>query len=340
MQADVEIMNNRPGPISERERLEHVKLIRRWGGLMSDALLDPACHYYRESNLEGLIGYKLENKTAVVFGDPVCPLENRAHLVAEFHRSCQEAGWNVVYLSASEEFARWAIDHECSCMVEFGNEFYIDPHNDPRQRTGTHGSLVRRKVRHAVGEGTSVTEYTSRDSALEQAIDQVGVAWLEGRRGPQIHISQVRLFNDRFGKRWFYARQGERIVGAVVLNRLERYEGWLMNHIVFTPDAPHGTPELLVVTALEAVLKEGCTYVSFGNSTASQLGETKGLGIMSTCVAHLGFKFFNKLFHLQGHKMFWDKFHPEGRRSYLLFVEPHIGLKQVLALKNALNVSI
>lgn len=340
MLLEPEVINANAPHLLQPERQELVALMRRYGGITSDALLDPSCHYYREPGLEGFIGYKIENRTAVVFGDPVCPPSNRERLVSGFHHYCSEEGWSVVYISASEEFARWAILEECSLMIEFGNEFYIDPHNDPRGHTGNHGSLVRRKVKHALKEGAVVKEYLSHDKELENAIEQVGIFWLEARRGPQIHISQVRLFNDPFGKRWFYAQQGDRVVGAVVLNRLDRHGGWLMNHIVFAPDAPRGTPELLVVTALEAVAKEGCHYVTFGNSPSSQLGETQGMSAFSSWVAHLSFRVISKLFHLHGHKMFWDKFHPESRKSYLLFTDRRIGLKQLLALKNALNVSV
>lgn len=326
--------------IISKERLEHIKLIRQWGGVTSDALLDPACYYYMEKGIAGLIGYKLENNTAVVFGDPVCSPHDMGPLVASFHHYTKEKNWNTLYISASEPFARWALNKKCSALIQFGEEFYIDPHNDPRAKKGTHGSLVRRKVRHAQHEGTSVHEYIQNDEELEKAIDQVGTLWLEARRGPQIHISHVRLFNDRPGKRWFYAKQGERIVGAAVLNRLEKEQGWLLNHIVFTPDAPHGTQEFLVVSILETTAKEGCHYVTFGNSPASRLGETIGFSPISTYLARLGYNLANKFFHLEGHKTFWDKFSPESRPSYLLFTEPHIGLKEVRALINALNVSL
>lgn len=337
----VEIEENpRATSTINEERLQHIKLIRKWGGITSDALLDPACYYYMENGIEGLVGYKLENNTAVVFGDPVCDPKVIPALVASFHNYTREKNWNTLYISASEKFARWAVSKECAALIQFGEEFFIDPHNDPRKKKGTHASLVRRKVRHAEHEGTTVHEYLEHNEQLEKAIDEVGILWLEGRRGPQIHISNVRLFNDRHGKRWFYAQQNKRVVGAAVLNRLEKDNGWLLNHIVFTPDAPGGTPELLVTTALEAAAHEGCHYVTFGNSPASKLGETLGFSTVSSYLARAGYSFASKFFHLGGHKVFWDKFAPDSRPSYLLFTQPKIGLKELRALVNALNVSL
>lgn len=338
----VEVENAAPSSASsateQRNRL--VEMVRRWGGLASDAILDPACHYYSDPNFDGFIGYRFDGQAAVALGDPVCPSGNTDALVSSFHRHCRGKGWRCLYISTSEEFARWAIARECSALIKFGDEFYLDPHCDPRSKTGTHGSLVRRKVRHAQHEGVVVEEYTIADEKMEEAIDQVGARWLESRKGPQIHISHMRLFNDKQGKRWFYAKRGDQIIGTAVLNRLEKNDGWLLNHIIFTPDAPGGTPELLVVEALEAAAKTGSHYVTFGNSTTSQLGETIGLGTFSTYLARWGFKAANKIFHLAGHKMFWDKFNPESRPSFLLFTEPKIGFKELLALKKALNVTI
>ena len=97
---------------------------------------------------------------------------------------------------------------------------------------------VRRKTKHALHEGVAVTEYLEADNQLESAMERVGEAWLSRRRGPQIHISHIRLFADRYGKRWFYAQQAGRVVGVVVLNQLQMRQGWLMNHLMLAR-SPH-----------------------------------------------------------------------------------------------------
>lgn len=317
-----------------------VDKIRRMGGAATDALLDPSGKYFTLSDIDGLIGYRIEKGIFIAFGDPVCLPENRSMLVTSFHQYAKDQGFDVIYMTASEEFAKWAMDNVCKVLIRFGDEFTIDPHNDPRNHTGTRGSLVRRKTKHATKEGVHIKEYHTHDERLELSLEEVGKQWLEARRGPQIHISNVRLFDDRFGKRWFYAQKDERIVGTVTINKLEKHQGWLLNHVMFTPDAPHGTPELLVVAVLETLANEGCHYVTFGSSPSSELKEIVGLNPFSASIAKLTFKAINKLFHLDGHKVFWDKFHPESQGSFLLFTSTSIGLKEILALKNALNVTV
>jgi lysylphosphatidylglycerol synthetase-like protein (DUF2156 family) len=326
--------------VLQGQELSIVECVRRWGGLASDAVLDPSCKHFSLPTIEGLIGYHLEPGCAVVYGDPVCSPADTPTLVSAFHHHCQKQGRQIVYVTTSESFAKWAINHVCGALMEWGEELTLDPHHDPRKNTGVHGSLVRRKTRHALREGVTVNEYLTHDATLEKAIEQVSENWLKGRQGPQVHLSHVRLFDDRFGKRWFYAQQGNRVVGVVVLNQLQAHQGWLLNRLMITQDAPNGTPELLVVSALEILAQEQCHFVTFGTTPADQLGEIEGLGKISAWMARQAYQIAKKVFQFQGLKMFWRKFDPQSRRSYLLFSKPRIGPREIAGLTRALNVNL
>lgn len=317
-----------------------VELVRRWGGSASDAVLDPANHIFSIPAVDGLIGYRKDPGCAVVFGDPVCSPDNLTPLVSAFHQFCKSKGWGIIYLTASEQFAHWSASQMGGAIIEFGTELFINPQCDPRKLTGVNASLVRRKVKHALREHVSINEYTGQDIKLEKAIEQVGIDWLSTRRGPQIYTSRIRLFDDRIGKRWFYAQKGDQIVGIVVLNQIQAYEGWLINRLMVTPQAPNGTPELLIVSALEKIASEGCCFATFGSVTAEQLGKIEGIGAFSSWIARHSFKIAKKIFHLEGHNKFWEKFHPQSRPSYLLFDQSKVGLKEIVSLKRALNVSL
>lgn len=326
--------------VREDDRMRIVELVRRWGGLATDALLDPKCQVFSIPQIEGFIGYRVEYGCAVVYGDPVCESSNALQLAQAFHRFGQEKFRNIIYLTASEKFARWVIPNLCHALIEYGEGIYLDPHSNPKDKQGTHASLVRRKVRHAQNSGVIVREYQSFDAKIEKELEQVGIAWLKARRGPQVHISNIHLFDNRLGKRWFYAQQGEHIIGIVILNRLESRQGWHLNHLMFTPEAAHGTPELLVTSVLEVLQDEDCFFVSFGAVPADDLGEMMGLTPFSAWIARQAYRVATKIFHLKGHKMFWDKFLPETHPSYLLFQQPYIGWREIAALMRAMNVSL
>lgn len=321
------------------ERRHVVEYVRRWGGAASDAVLDPHSKIFIVPKVTGLIGYRMEKHCAVVFGDPICAENDIPHLVNGFHQHCKDQDKSVIYITASEQFARWAIKNTCKVCLEFGKELIIDPHCDPRENTGVNASLVRRKVRHALREGVCVHEYRSPNKELEQAIEQVGKEWLKARQGMQVYISHVRLFEDRLGKRWFYAKHGQDVVGVLLLNELKARQGWLLNHLMITPSSPNGTSELLVTTALSTLAQEGCHYVTFGPVPEEKLGEIQGVGKISAWFMSKGYKTAIKAFHLEGRKKFWEKFHPQSERSFLLFSQSRINFSEVVGLMRALNLS-
>jgi len=321
------------------DRQTQVECIRRWGGTTTDAILDPSCKIFTLPDVDGLIGYRAEFGHAVVFGDPVGSPCDKIKLALAFQEFCQSKNYKVIYLIVSEDFAQWAIKNICKVSLEFGEKFYLDPQHNPYDKTGTKGSLVRRKVKRAVKENVVVTEYLTHQPELEHEMINVGVKWLKSRKGPQIHISNVRLFDDTYGKRWFYATQGSQFVGLVVLNQLQAHDGWLLNHLMITPEATNGTPEILVVSAIEALQKEGCKFVTFGSVPGDSLGKITGMGAISSWIAHKGYSIANKIFHLEGNRMFWEKFQPQSEASYLLFSEK-ITINGIRSLMKALNVSV
>lgn len=321
--------------------ISDVMYVRKWGGSTADGILDPASYIFRVPEIDGLIGYRWENGCAIVFGDPICSPAQIKNLIHAFHEFCEKEGLRIVYLVISEWFATWLFKNGyCKTIIEYGEELVLDPHNDPRKKKGTNARLVRRKVNHALNEGVVVKEYIPFDDQIEKEISQVGEKWLKARKGPQIYFSKVHLLEHRDGKRWFYAEKNGQMVGIVILSRLDKHQGWLLNNLMFTPEASNGVPELLVVTALDVLSQEGCRYVTFGTVPANQLGEIVGPKAFFTYLAKGVYNLANKIFHLHGKKKFWEKFDPVSEKSFLAFKGSYIGLKEIIALKKALNATL
>ena len=225
-------------------------------------------------------------------------------------------------------------------MIEFGEKYLLNPLINPINRTGSNPKLVRKKVKHARKEGAMVQEYCGDDPAIEKAIEEVATTWQKVRQGPQVYLADFTLFKDRIGKRWFYAKQGEKIVGILVLNELQSLNGWLLNNVTITKDAPSGISELLVISTLQALEKENCQSVIIGPVPRKQLGKISGLGRFSETIIKWTYKFAKKVFNLGGHDVFWGKFQPTIYSSFLLFPENNLSISSVRALLKALNVNI
>ncbi len=321
------------------EKTNIAELVRRWGSSSSNAILDPAFQIFTIPNIEGIIGYRTVSNRAVVLGDPVTSTKDLLALTQAFHTFCKDKGMSIIYLTVSENFVSTTLQNGlCHAKVRIGSEYYIDPKTYPQ--TGPNGRLLKKKVKHAQGENVLIEEYTEYNPIVEEAIENAAKAWLKARHGPQIYMSDVHLFSDSLGKRWFYAKQNGKIVGVLLFNRLERYQGWLLNLLMPTPESPNGTSEILALTAFDKLAAEGCQYVSFGTIASLTLDEFQGFNLLSQWIAGAAFKAADKLFHLEGKRKFWEKFEPQGTPLYVLFSKPTIHLGDLVAISQSLNVSI
>ncbi len=326
---------------TELSRQQIIEYVHQWGSSsVVETILDPFCQIYSDSTIPGLIGYYENRRCALVFGDPVCAPEYQEKLAKSFHMICEKKKKNIIYLVASENFARWMQSEYGSALITYGHELFVDPSCDPTKNSGKKGISLRGKIRHAEKSKVIIREYIGENAELEQQIEEVATQWLGNRQGPQIYISRVRLFHERFGKRWFFAQQGEKLVASMVLNQLKAKEGWVLDRIMTIPNAPQGTSELLVVSVMEALAKEGCKFLTFGTTNATTLGFIEGFGKCSTFLAPRFYKVALKIFNLQRRGKYWEKFHPESCLSYIVFKQPRLGIYEIQCLLKALNISL
>lgn len=316
-----------------------IECLHQWGGSVIESILDPTCHIFSTPKVKGLIGYYANRGCVVVFGDPVCHPDDREHLVNAFDSYCENQKKNIVYLVASEEFAKWMRKQQSSALITFGKELFLNPQSDPRAYSGKKGISLRGKIRHAEKNGVSVEEYKGEIPELEKKIQDVATQWLKYRHGPQIYISRVRLFAERFGKRWFYAKQGDRLVGGLVLNQLQVKEGWALDRVMTVPNAPQGTSELLVVSVMETIAREGCHFLTFGATNETSLGDILGFGKCSSFLVPRLYKASLKIFNLHKRGKYWEKFHPQSSPAFLIFKKPHLGFHEMNGILHALNVT-
>lgn len=325
-------------PDQSTEWQRRVELVRRWGDVNTNGILEESTLAFSIPEIEGFIGYRIEANNAVILGEPVCSTENKPALAKAFQEHCNSNKRGVVYTIVSYDFAKWALENLSAITIEFGEKFIFDPKNNPINHQGHKASLVRRKFKHALKEGVDIKEYVDQDPSIEQQIESVAAEWLKKRHGPQIYLCHMTLFKNRHGKRWFYAKREGHIVGLLVLNKIEMKNGWLITNVMMVNDAPHGLSELLIITVLQILEKENCRYVLAGPTPAKQLGKINGMSFFWAQLARLIFKCIKFIFHLERHTVFWDKFQSEAESSYLVFPEKNLRYSSIKALMRAFHV--
>lgn len=321
-------------------RQERVRLIRKYADTNTDGLLEESCQAFQVQGIEGFLGYRIEDGYAVVFGDPPCSDADRLPLTQAFHDYCKEHNIGIVYTIISKEYANCLQTHFAASIIEFGEKFILEPFHNPKENTGPHAVLVRKKVKHAEKAGVTIHEYVSGDPDIEKQILAVAENWVAKRKGPQIFLAHVTLFNDKAGKRWFYAKQNGTLVGFLVLNRLDAKNGWLMNNVMLLPNAPNGLSELLIIKTLETLKDEGCHYLVAGPVTTKELGAMEGMHSAVEQLIRFIFKGVQFFFHLDGYEAFWLKFDPKTEGSFLAFPNNDISYSSVKAILHAFNMKI
>jgi len=313
------------------------ELVSRWGSSAAISLLDPNCEIFSIPELDGAIGYRSVSGNHVVYGEPVCSPDDYEMLVQAFHTFSQSRNKSVIYLTVCPPFMNWAMGKHCGALIEIGMELYVDPQNDVAE--GSKGRIIRKKMNHSEKMGVEAFEYIPYDEAIEKQIYAVTDAWLKNQSGPRAVASQAQPLTPREGKRWFYAMCRGKMVGTLVMTRLDFHNGWLVYLLMITPDAPNGTSERLIVTAIETLREEGCRFLSFGPSPGAELGEIVGLGRTSSWIARKVFKTGTKYFDVHGAREYWLKFQPKAIPSYFLFSASTLGLREIYGIIRAFNPS-
>lgn len=313
--------------------------VQQWGHPTSVGIFDSACQLFSIPDLEGIIGYRWQSKNAVVIGDPLCPAENLLTLVTAFSTYCKKNRKNIIYLGISERFAQWAHQHNLyRCSIEIGAEIILNPLYDPLTDTGKNASRLRNKQRLALKDGLTVHEYSGYDHDLEQKMEQVKKAWLENRTGPQIYLSNLTILADRTCKRYFYVKHHERMIGVLILNKIEAYKGWFINILMLMPDAHNSTSEFLILHVLDLLRTEQCSHFSIGINSTNQLGQLYGFNTIMCWMAQGIYAIISRLFALNNRERYWNKFNPTKKPALVLFEKMPYRVRDITDILQALNV--
>ncbi len=319
-----------------------VELVRRYGQSLSHAALDPSLSHFRVPGTDGLIGFRIIQRCAVVYGDPLCAPERRYYLADAFAANCELNGWFILYVGATGAMQAYARERGYG-TIEFADSLIADVQQDPEE--GPEARHLRQNLNHTRRLGVTVRDYRGDelpDARLEAQAEAACKRWQNSRHGPQMYLGNPQLFADRPGRRWFVAERSGDVVGVLSMLDVRCGECCRMINLVFsTPAAPSHTNDLLVVTALKALREEGSRCVCFGLGPRPALGCIKGFGGISEFLARSVYQLDVRMLNLHSKTVFWEKYGVMGREPlYLLFRPPRIGIRFLIALARAFHFSV
>ncbi|RYG81163.1 DUF2156 domain-containing protein, partial [bacterium] len=231
--------------VGEPDRDLARRLVREhgWNSTCTQTL-NPSLSLWISAERDAVIAYVRRSGVAVVAGAPVCAEARLVEVMAEF----ESAFPRTAYFGAETRLLHAAERRGGYERVALGAQPIWSPSSwgSALQKDRS----LRAQLARARNKGVTVTERTSGgDSGLRRVLDQ----WLRSRRFPTLRFlvepETLDLDGDR---RLFVAERGGKPVGFVVMAPVPRRDGWLTEMFVRGDDAPNGTVELTLDTAIAA----------------------------------------------------------------------------------------
>lgn len=299
-------------------------------------LVNPGIERWFSSQGDAVVGFVRRAGVRVVAGAPVCPIERLPEVVAEFERCTRGC---VAYFGAEGRIR--------SCLGERGDYSTATLGAQPIWRPEVwceafeSDASLRAQRNRAKNKGVTVSEWSPEQATNHPDLWRVLHEWLRTRGLPPMHfLVEPNTLGNLYGRRIFVAEMAGRPVGFVNLCPVPERRGWLTEQFVRGQEAPNGTVELALDTAVRAIAESGDEYVTMGIVPLSSHGTGWAKGnpswlrfIMAWTRAH-GRRFYN----FDGLDAFKSKFHPEEWEPiFVVSKEPRFSVRTLYAIAAAFS---
>lgn len=243
-----------------RERV--LELLRRYGTqVTSFQVLEPGFSYWFDGE-EACVAYRELPGAWVAAGAPLAPADRVGPVMERFAEAARAQGRRAQFFAVEPQVVPEGFE-----VLPIGARPEWDPVEWEQGLKG-HRSL-REQLRRSKAKGVRVRraapEELEEGRPLRAAVDTLIARWLAAKPMPAMGFL-VDLHPYGFGeaRRYFVAEQEGRLAGFLAAVPIFARGGWLFEDLLRDPDAPNGTPELLVDAAMRALAEEGSRFVTLG----------------------------------------------------------------------------
>lgn len=307
--ADVTSSANAANP---RLRLARGLVMEHGWNATAYQIINPGIAHWFSAAGDAVVGYVPRHGVRVVAGAPVCSRERLADVATEFEEDALQAGQCVCYFGAEARLeSLYHNDPEHSAIL-----LGAQPAWHPRRWPGivaAHASL-RAQLNRARNKGIWVEEWTPERATGHPALEHCLSDWLESRGLPPLYfLVEPRTLERLFDRRIFVARGPSGVAGFLVASPVPQRNGWLVEQSIRCRNAPNGTAELMIDSAVRAMRANGSEYVTLGlaplayHTPEVQLRNPPTIRLLLAWVRAHGRRFYN----FGGLDAFKSKFHPE-----------------------------
>ena len=219
---------------------------------------------YFGKTVDGVVAYGVVGETVIINGDLICAPEDFKALLDEFKSFCQDASYNMFFLSTTNKYLE---DYKAANfeVVKCGEEARFDLQT--YDIAGKKGAKMRANINKATREGLTVKEYEvtkGRDVQIEHEIDRISSEWLSEKSSSQLAftLGGVGLENP-MDRRYFYAYdEAGTMQGFIVFCPFET--GYMADVTRRANNSPSGIMHKIMFEAFQVFKAEGISEGSMG----------------------------------------------------------------------------
>jgi phosphatidylglycerol lysyltransferase len=305
-------------PQTEEERARAWEIVRAYGRtpLARYALFDDKLFFFTPGG--SLISYVVENRVALVLGDPIGPIEDLGPSVSAFRRLCSQNDWlpafyqvlpEYVDVYKSLDFDALPIGHEAivdvSCFTLEGsaNKTLRNSYNK-MVRNGYHYDVVQPPYSARVLRELS---YISNDwLTLHRAVEmRFSLGWFNES---YLNTCPILLVRDREGFIEAFANLVTEFQANEIAVDLMRYR----------QHGESGLMDFLFVSLFQWAREQGYATFNLGLSALSGVGEHSKDPIIERALNFI-YQNVNRIYNFRGLHSFKEKFHPVWAQRYLIY---------------------
>ncbi len=209
-----------------------------------------------------LIGLKVVGGVAVTVGGPVCEPDLERQAMADFVSQSENRGWIPALMGLDEAGAEQA-EHIGLLATKIGEEALIDLGSFSLD--GSSRANLRHSVSRSRREGVTVWRYMpdERSEQMDGELSRISESWLAGKHGPELGFTLGRFEPGNLERvRTYVAEREGTPVGFVTWLPYRGGSASVIDLMRRTPDAPPGTMESLITTALSDFARQGLVVAS------------------------------------------------------------------------------
>lgn len=301
-------------------------------------IVNPGISHWFSRNNPAVVGFTSYAGVRVVAGAPVCSIDSLSSVIGEFESDTRTARERVCYFGAEARLEHALLESTSHSRVLLGAQPAWNP-AEWDDIVASHKSL-RAQLNRAKNKGVTVVEFSAHEAEKSEELRSVLQRWLSRRGLPPLHFlvepDTLARLNDR---RVFVARNraGDPIAFAV-LSPIAARNGWLVEQFPRLHDAPNGTVELLLTTAVRAIAEHGATYVTLGLAPLARRDQIDHSNEPLWLRATLGFAALHgrRFYNFGGLESFKSKFGPRAWEPvYAIEAAPHFSPRALYAIAGA-----